>query len=103
MKEKRYEPLEDRILIEETKKEGIEQTDGGLYKLGEKPEKTGVVMRVGPGFTARDTGKFIPTVLKMGDGVIFVPNSAIQLDLSLDGGPKKEYWLMREGDVLIKV
>lgn len=103
MKESKYKPLEDRVLLEEIKSAEIEKTEGGLYKPGEKLEKKGIVKRIGEGFTARDTGLFIETVLKEGDEVIYLPHSATPLELDLDGNGKKEYWLMREGDILLKV
>ncbi len=101
--DKNYQPLEDRVLIEEIKKSESERTESGLIKVGERPEKTGIIKRIGEGRYAFDTGEYVGTTLKEGDGVIFVPNSALPLDLDLDGDGKKEYWLMRESDILIKI
>lgn len=101
--DKNYQPLEDRVLIEEIKNSESERTESGLIKVGEKPEKIGVVKRIGGGRYAFDTGEYVETTLKEGDTVIFVPNSAMPLDLDLDGDGKMEYWLMREGDVLIRI
>lgn len=99
----KYEPLEDRVLLEEIKPEDIEKTESGIYTVGSRPEKIGFVKRVGKGRYAFETGVYVETVLKEGDKVIFVTNSAMPLDLDLDDTGKKEYWLMREGDVLMKV
>jgi co-chaperonin GroES (HSP10) len=101
--EKKYQPLEDRVLIEEKKKSELETTDAGLIKVeNEKPELYGVVKKVGGGKYAFETGEFIETTLKEGDNVIFGRGVGMPLELDLGDG-KKEYVLMREGDVLIKI
>lgn len=103
MTEKKFSPLEDRVLIEETKKSELEKTDAGLIKVeNEKPELYGVIKRVGIGKYAFDTGEFIKTTLKEGDNVIFGRGVGMPLELDLGEG-KKEYVLMREGDVLITI
>lgn len=102
MNEKKYTPLEDRVLIEEIKSSELEKTEGGLYKAGEKPELYGVVKRIGKGRFTFETGDFIETTLKEGDNVIFGKGVGMPIELDLDGD-KKEYVLMREADVLMKI
>lgn len=103
MTEKRYTPLEDRVLIEEIKKDNFESTETGIAKVQlNRPDKSGIVKRVGKGRYAFETGEFIETTLQEGDKVIFGAGAGMPLDLDLGEG-KKEYYLMREGDVLMKV
>jgi co-chaperonin GroES (HSP10) len=104
MKKQKYDPLEDRILVKEIKKTEPEKTEAGIITDTIRKETVqGIVVAAGPGFTARDTGTFIPTVLHRGDIVVYSPNSGMPLEVPNEEGGKDECRLMREGDILILV
>ena len=82
-------PLADRVLIEQAAAE--ETTSSGIIipdTAQEKPQR-GVVVAVGPG------KKDEPTIVKVGDSVLYGKYSGT--DLNLDG---KDYMMMRESDIL---
>ena len=82
-------PLADRVLIEPAAAE--ETTSSGIIipdTAQEKPQR-GVVVAVGPG------KKDEPTIVKVGDSVLYGKYSGT--DLNLDG---KDYMMMRESDIL---
>ena len=82
-------PLADRVLIEPAAAE--ETTASGIIipdTAQEKPQR-GVVVAVGPG------KKDEPTIVKVGDSVLYGEYSGT--DLNLDG---KDYMMMRESDIL---
>lgn len=102
----KYLPLEDRIVIRPIiKSEEEEKTESGIItSMAKKETAEGTVFAVGPGFTARDTGTFIKTSLKVGDLVLYGVNQGMQLDLEVEGEEKKvSMRLMREGDVLMQL
>jgi co-chaperonin GroES (HSP10) len=95
-----YEPLEDRVLIREVKKTEPEKTAGGIITdMVKKEVKEGEVVAVGQGYTARDTGTFIPTILHKGDIVLYGINAGMPIEIQ-NGNGKEECRLMRESDVL---
>ena len=98
---KKFEPLEDRILVKPIKKSEPEKTESGIILDTIKKEiAEGVVVAAGEGYTARDTGLFVPTVLRKGDIVLYGLNAGMPLDVPNEEGGKDECRLMREGDIL---
>lgn len=61
------------------------------------------MVNIGQGFTARDTGAFIPTVLHEGDKVLFGASAGMPLDIPDEDGKNVEHRLLREGDILILI
>lgn len=102
MSKQEYQPLEDRVLIKPIKK-GEEVTAGGIVVAETVKRETseGVVIACGDGYTTRDTGVFIQTLLKKGDIVLYGINSGMPIEVPNESGGKDECRLMREGDVLI--
>jgi chaperonin GroES len=95
----RLRPLHDWVLVERTEAE--ERTAGGIIipsSAKEKPSE-GIVQAVGPGRYKKEKGKkekkFIPTVLKPGERIVFIDYKA--RDIDFDRG---EITLIREEDVL---
>ena len=87
-------PLHDRIIVQRLE-EG-EQKIGGIIipdTAKEKPQQ-GKVIAAGSGKT-KDDGKRIPLDVKAGDTILFGKYSG--QEIKLDG---KEYFIMREDDVL---
>lgn len=100
----KYSCLEDRVLVKEIKKTELEVTDGGIIdpNLVKKPVAEGLVISVGEGCYARDTGVFMPTRLAKGDKVLY--GSSQGLPITIDNGEgKEEVLIMREGDILIVI
>ena len=87
----KIEPIGERVLIEQVKKE--EKTSGGIYlpEEAQKERKEGIVISVG---TFKD-GKQLP--LQKGDKVIYGGYSSE--DLELDG---KKYLLIEFKDIVAK-
>lgn len=95
---KKFQCLEDRVLILPIKKEE-EKSDGGLIMdMVKKEVGEGEVYDAGPGRYAIDTGVFIPSMLNKGDTVIYPLNFG--MEMKIEG---RDMRLMREGDVLILV
>jgi chaperonin GroES len=95
----RLRPLHDWVLVERTEAE--ERTAGGIIipsSAKEKPSE-GIVQAVGPGRYKKEKEKkekkFIPTVLKPGERIVFVDYKA--RDIDFDG---RQITLIREEDVL---
>ena len=91
----KIKPLGDRVLIEPIAEN--EKTKAGIYlpdtASKERPEQ-GRVVAVGEGRTL-DSGKVIPTKVKIGDKVLFTkygPN-----EIKVEG---KEYLIAKEEDIL---
>ncbi len=92
-------PLQDWVLISRAEPE--EKTAGGIIipeTTKDKPAE-GVVLAVGPGRFKKEKGKkekkFVPTVLKPGQKVMFIEYMAKDIDLG-----DKEITLIREDDIL---
>ncbi len=88
-------PLKDRVII---------KPDESPEKIGEfilpsaaqpKPLR-GVVVAVGPGSTAKDTGVFIPTELKAGEVVFFGKNAGTEVEIE-----GEKYRVMFEAECLL--
>lgn len=96
----KYDPLEDRILILPIKKTEEEKTASGLIDVSKKETAEGIVVANGAGYTARDTGVFVQTVLAVGDKVLYGIHAGMPLEVPNEKGEKVEHRLMRESDVL---
>jgi co-chaperonin GroES (HSP10) len=100
----KYSPLEDRILIKPIKKTEPETTAGGIITDTIKKEVAeGLVVSAGQGFTARDTGVFVPTWVKKGDMVLYGVHAGMPIDIPNEEGGKDACLLMREGDILMLI
>lgn len=99
-----YQPLEDRCLIRPIKSAEPERTAAGIItETIKKDVLQGEVVAVGEGFTTRDTGVFVQTVLRKGDIVLYGASAGVPLDVPNSEGGKDECRLMREGDVLVLI
>jgi chaperonin GroES len=87
-------PLGDRVLVRPD--EQVRKVGGIIIpeNITEKP-KTGVVLAVGSGNVATDTGGRTAPDVREGDHVIFSQYGGIDVEL----GPTK-YLILREGDLL---
>jgi chaperonin GroES len=93
-----YELYDDRVLIKPAPAE--EKTKGGIIipdTAKEKPQK-GVVIAVGPGKYAEQTGNLIPIKQKIGDVVLYGKYSGTEISVEGD-----DYLIMRSSDLLMKV
>ena len=93
-----YELFDDRVLIKPAAAE--EKTKGGIIipdTAKEKPQK-GVVVAVGPGKYAEQTGNLIPLKQKIGDVVLYGKYSGTEI--VVEG---EDYLIMRSSDLLMKV
>ena len=94
MSKPHYQPLADRIIVEQQTAEQV--TKSGIFipdSAQEKPQ-TGKVLVVGPGRVTED-GKNIPMSVKEGDVVIYAKYGGTEL--KIDGS---EFLIIRESDVL---
>lgn len=92
------ELYDDRVLIKPAAAE--EKTSGGIIipdTAKEKPQK-GVVIAVGPGKYAEQTGNLIPLNQKIGDVVLYGKYAGTEVNV--DG---EEFLIMRASDLLMKV
>lgn len=96
-----FQPLEDRLIVLPIKKTEEEKTKAGIVTDMKKRETTtAVVVAVGQGYTTRDTGVFISTVLGKGDTVLIGINSGMEIDIPNEEGELIEHKMLREGDIL---
>jgi len=102
MQTESYDCLEDRVLILPIKEEE-RTTTAGLIDLKKRETSRGVVTSVGTGYTARDTGVFVPTVLAKGDIVLYGVGAGLPIDVPNETGEMVEHRIMREGDVLLLI
>lgn len=90
----KVQPLGDRVLVRELKKEGG-QTESGIIipetVSEDRGAKKGVVVAVGAG--KYDDGKLVPMGVKVGDKVLFQWGDK----LTIDG---EEYEMVSEGSIL---
>ncbi|MHA4893487.1 co-chaperone GroES [Pedobacter sp. PWIIR3] len=90
-----FKPNADRVVVEAAAAE--ERTASGLYipdTAKEKPQQ-GVVVAVGPGKFADQTGNVIPLSVKVGDQVLYSKYGGTEI--TIEG---KEYLIMRDSDIL---
>ncbi len=90
-----FKPNADRIVVEPAAAE--EKTASGIYipdTAKEKPQQ-GIVVAVGPGKHAEQTGTLIPVNVKVGDQVLYSKYGGTEV--TIEG---KEYLIMRDSDVL---
>lgn len=94
----RVEPLEDNILVRPVMPE--ERTPGGIIIPSTAQEKRseGVVMEVGPGKIAPETGKLIEPRVAKGDRVIYSRYAGTEINV---GG--EDCMVLRECDLLVRV
>ena len=90
----KFQPTEDRVLIEP--REAEDTTTGGIIlpdAAKEKPQR-GVVLAAGPGKMMKN-GKLAAMNLKVGDEVVYGKYSGTEVDFGTD-----KYVVIRESDVL---
>ncbi|RZL45194.1 MAG: co-chaperone GroES [Pedobacter sp.] len=90
-----FKPNADRVVVETAAAE--EKTASGIYipdTAKEKPQQ-GVVVAVGPGRYADQTGTLIPLSVKVGDQVLYSKYGGTEV--TIEG---KEYLIMRDADIL---
>ena len=99
-----YSPLEDRCLIRPIKEKELQKTEGGIIdpNVKQKPVSKGEVLSVGIGYTARDTGVFVNTVLAKGDIVLYGTEAGTEIDIETDSG-KETVRILREGDCILLI
>lgn len=97
MKLEKYIPMGDRCLVQQLPDEP--QNENGIIvsqqTIDAMPLAKGVVMAIGEGIFAKETGELIPTTLKIGDKVLILRNADYPA-IILNGVQGK---LMFEGDV----
>jgi len=100
-----FSPLEDRVLILPIKQTEVEKTSGGIIIADtvKKEVMEGIVVAVGVGRYAYETGVWIPTVLGVGDKILCGTNQGMAIEVPNENGGKDECRLMREGDVLLLI
>lgn len=93
----KFKPNGDRIVIKPNLVE--EKTSSGLLYIPdtakEKPNK-GVVVAVGLGRYAEDTGYLIPLNCKVGDTVLYSKYGGVEVSIE-----NENYLIMRDTDILI--
>ncbi|MBY0245150.1 MAG: co-chaperone GroES [Sphingobacteriaceae bacterium] len=90
-----FKPSADRVVVEAAAAE--EKTASGIYipdTAKEKPQQ-GVVIAVGPGKYADQTGNLIPMSVKVGDNVLYSKYGGTEV--TIEG---TEYLIMRDSDIL---
>lgn len=106
MKE-RYECLEDRILVLETKSTESQKTEAGIITDTIKKEtRIGTVMNAGPGrYSTAENGSLvlIPCVLRTGDTVLYGMNPGLPVTIPGEDGSKIECEMFRESDILMLI
>ena len=98
MAKQNFELFDDRVLVKPNAAE--EKTAGGIIipdTAKEKPQK-GIVIAVGKGKYAEQTGNLIPVNVKAGDTVMYGKYGGTEINL--DG---EDYLIMRASDILMKV
>lgn len=98
-----YSPLEDRILILPKKETEPAKTAGGLYDQSTKPVQEATVYAIGPGMYARESGVFMPTMLKKGDVVLVARDGGVPFSITTEEGKTEDLKLLRESDVLMLI
>lgn len=90
-----FKPNGDRVVVETAAAE--EKTASGIYipdTAKEKPQQ-GVVVAVGPGKYAEQTGALMALTVNVGDQVLYSKYGGTEV--TIDG---KEYLIMRDSDIL---
>src|SRR6266566_5029588 len=96
-KELNMKPLDDRVVVEVL--EADEKTAGGILlpdTAKQKPQR-GRILAVGPG-KLLDSGTRVTMAVGKGDEVIFGRYAGSDVNIE-----RKEYKILREGDILAKV
>ena len=70
MEDFKYELLQDYVVV---KPDETAKMDGGIYLpvTAQRKSVEGTVIAIGKGYTAIETGVFVPTYVKAGDRVLF--------------------------------
>lgn len=100
---KEYYPMLDRVLLRPLKQKQHLETKGGLIDVSKKPTQQAIVYAVGAGWTAKETGLFVPNILHKGDIVLTGEGAGLPMDIELEDGTIEEMKLLREDDVLMMV
>lgn len=95
MTELNFQPMFDYLVV--MRDEVKTQTLGGIILSDVTQEKpsSGVVVKVGEGYTATDTGTFVPTRVKVGDRVLFPRGLGNEIELE-----DETYLLIKERDIM---
>lgn len=98
---KEFQPLEDRCVILPVKNTEPQTTESGIITdMMKKETREGVVVSIGIGRYAGETGALIPTCLVKGDLVLIGSNGGLPITIQNKEGQNEEAVIMREGDVL---
>jgi co-chaperonin GroES (HSP10) len=101
MNYKEYQPLEDRCIILPIKSTEPEKTASGIITDTIKKEtREGIVIAIGQGRYAMETGELVRTVLCKGDLVLIGANGGLPITIQNEAGENQEAVMLREGDVL---
>lgn len=98
---KTYIPLQDRVLLRPIKPPEEEKTEGGIIVAATVVRQTqeAVVVAVGQGAYAPETGVFMQTILMKGDVVLIPYNYGMEIDVDEEKGLR----VMREGEIIMLI
>jgi chaperonin GroES len=95
-----YECMEDRVLIRPIKAEQNQKTESGIITdQMKRPTEEAIVVAVGVGRYANETGKLMPTVLVPGDKILIAEGYGLEINTPEEKGLR----LLREGDILCRI
>mgnify|MGYP000451109723 CR=1 FL=1 len=89
-----YQPLGDRVILEQQSAEQVTKTGIVLPDTAQEKPQSGTVVAAGPGKVSEE-GKTIPMTVKVGDVVIYARYGGTELKIS-----GKEYLIVKESDIL---
>ncbi len=98
MAKQKFELFDDRVLVKPNAAE--EKSAGGIIipdTAKEKPQK-GIVVAVGKGKYAEQTGTLIPMAVKEGDVIMYGKYGGTEITIN-----GIDYLIMRASDILIKL
>ena len=89
-----YQPLGDKVILEQQSAEQVTKTGIVLPDTAQEKPQRGTVVAVGQGRVS-DEGKVIPMNVKVGDVVLYARYGGAEL--KVEG---KEYLILKESDIL---
>jgi chaperonin GroES len=91
-------PLGEFLIVRRDEVE--KKTEGGLFipDGAQEPPRSGVVLAIGPGVRATETGLLLETTLKPGDRVLFGPFGGVEIGLMVDKQEEK-LLMLKESEV----